>query len=816
MRLIWKIIKIGFFFFLLTFAILAYFVYKVYISLPDPAQIINDAGFQQSSNIYDRTGKILLYQVSDKVKRTVIAEDKIPSYLKLAVIAAEDNNFYSHKGLSFRGVIRAAITDLKGLSISQGGSTITQQFVRNYFLTREKTIQRKVKEILLTYKIENQYDKDKILYFYLNQIPFGSNIYGVQEAANFYFSKNVEDINLAEAAILAAIIRAPSVYSPYGQNPLILKKRQEYVLQRMQELGFINKDDGNEAKYQTIKFSKPNIKILAPHFVMQVIDLIDKQFGKDFLEKNGLKVITTLDYHLQEKAEQILKKWYDNLSKDWNFDNMALVSIDPKTGQVLDLVGSKDYFDIESQGNFNVATLGLRQPGSAIKPLVYATLFEKGYTSDTILFDAETNFSNDPVNPYIPKNYDLKNRGPVLIKEALAGSLNVPAVKALYLADLNIVAKFAKKAGLDSLDIQKTGLSLVLGGGAVKLVDLTNLYAILGNDGIKNDLNYILKIEDSSGNTIYDITQNETRVFSAQTSRILSSILSDNSLRTPVFGENSYLKVKDFNVAVKTGTSQDFKDAWTIGFTPTIATGVWIGNNDYKKAMKKGADGSKIAAPVMNDFMSYALKIVGSENFLYPDKINTSKFFLNGQFYNEKIVNIDSVSGKLATQFTPQESIKKVSYKEIHNELYWLKRSDPQGDFPQDPTSDPQFNNWETPVIKWARENFKEPFNNPAPTETDNIHTKDSQPQININLLNIDASGFLTLNLNVNSKNKISKINLYINNDLIETFYNSLASYNSKIPEKYLTKNDSSNLNIKVEAIDVYYNKKTEERSINI
>ncbi len=805
-----KLIKLGVLIGFAVATVVIYIAYKTYHELPDPAKIINSVGFQQGSQIYDRTGKTLLYKIAGDIKRTFISEKEIPNILRLAIIAAEDDQFYTHKGISIKGVLRALWHNFRDLSFSEGGSTITQQFVRNYFLTREKTLSRKLKEILLTYKLERQYTKDEILHFYLNQIPFGSNVYGVEEAARFYFSKSAGDLNLAESSILAALIKAPSTYSPYNYNPQNLKKRQEYILQRMEALGFITKKEREEAQYQTVVFSKPNIVIKAPHFVMHVVQLLEEKFGKGFLEKNGLKIITTLDFSLQQTAEDLIIKHFDRLHQEWKFDNIALVAIDPKSGDVLSLVGSKNYF-AEKDGAFNVVTQGLRQPGSSIKPLIYATLFEKGYTPETILFDVKTNFSTDPTKTYIPQNYDLKERGPVMIKEALAQSLNIPAIKALYLAGLDNVGRYAKRTGLESLDVQKTGLSLVLGGGAVRLIDLVGLYAIFANDGIKNPPIFIKQILDNANNVVWEAQPNENRVFSAQSSRIISSILSDNNLRAPIFGENSYLKIPNFNVAVKTGTSQDFRDAWAIGFTPTVAAGVWIGNNNYD-SMKPGADGSKIAAPLLNEFMNFALKTIGSEEFLPYTPIETKKFILNGLFFKENLLKIDTISNKLATEFTPPETTKTLSYKEIHSELYWLKKDAPQDDPPINPSTDPQFQLWEDAVIDWATKNFKEPFNIKPVEEYDDIHTLDSRPQITIHNISLNQNRFLNLDVSINAKNKLKETNIFVDDELVGSFYSSSINETLTLPDHLL--NNNKGFSIKIESYDIYFNKAVEERLV--
>ncbi len=720
--------------------------------LPDPEKI-SERQIVQSTKIYDRTGKVLLYDIHGEEKRTVISFDEIPQYVKDATIVTEDANFYHHFGLDFKGIIRALLADLSGRKITQGGSTITQQFLKNAILSPERTFTRKIKEAILAIELELKYSKDEILGFYLNQVPYGSNAYGIEAAAMTFFEKHARDLTLAESALLAVLPQAPSYFSPNGSHPEELKTRQEHILDKMASLGYINEDQAEKAKKEELKFASQTKGIKAPHFVMYIREYLDERYGKDFVEKGGLKVYTTLDFDLQKLAEETVAKYAEYNKKTYNSNNAALVAIDPKTGQILTMVGSKDYFgqpfpkgcvsgkNCLFDPNVNVAVRP-RQPGSSFKPFAYATAFKKGFTPDTIIFDLETEFAVEGAKSYKPKDYDGKFRGPVTFRQGLAQSLNVPSVKVLYLAGVNETLNTAEDLGITTLkDRSRYGLSLVLGGGEVELLEETSAFGVFATEGIKHPLASILKIEDGKGNILEKYEDKQVRVLDEQIARLISDILSDNEARAPIFGSRSKLYLEERPVAVKTGTTQENRDGWTVGYTPSLVIGVWAGNNN-NTPMPKG-DGVYVAAPIWNEFLrkSYELKIQNLENyfnlpketeqFTKPKPIEANKDILNGKFANEVKVKIDKISGKLATEFTPPDLIEEKIYREVHCILYYVDKNNPQGE--GNGRNDSQFNNWEPPVIAWALSPEREErYNISPPQEYENIHTKENQPIIQI------------------------------------------------------------------------------------
>jgi len=558
----------------------AVIVWAITLPIPDFETYFEENIASQSTKFYDRTGEILLYDVKG-IRKTNANFNEISDYIKKATIAIEDSDFYNHGGVKLSSFMRAVLVNLKTGDFSQGGSTITQQVIKNTILTKEKKISRKMKEMVLAFKLEKTMSKDEILSLYLNGSPYGGTIYGVQEASQTFFKKDAKDVTLAEAAYLASLPQAPSFYSPYGNNFAKLEARKNLVLDRMAKLGMINQEEATKAKAEKVKFY-PNegTGIKAPHFVFFVKSYLEEKYGEDNLNDRGLKVITTLDWEMQKKAEQIVKKYGEENASKYNASNAALVAMDPKTGQILSMVGSRDYFNEEIDGAVNITT-SYRQPGSSFKPIVYATAFEKGYTDKTVVFDLPTEF-NTSCSPdgvpgsksskcYMPVNYDAKYLGPVSFRDALAQSRNVPAVKVLYLAGLDDSLRTAKKMGITSLkDKNQYGLTLVLGGGEVSLLEMTNAYGVFANDGLRNPYNPILKIEDEKGEVVEEFQKKEQRVLSDNVSRLISDILTDNVARTPAFGSNSYLYFPNRQVAVKTGTTNDYKDAWIVGYTPTL------------------------------------------------------------------------------------------------------------------------------------------------------------------------------------------------------------------------------------------------------
>ncbi|MBI3459105.1 PBP1A family penicillin-binding protein, partial [Candidatus Azambacteria bacterium] len=618
----------------------------------------------ESTKIYDRTGATLLYDVYSDVKRTSLKSEEIPQKMIDATISIEDRNFLKHGGLSFRSIFRAIGANLFSGKVVQGGSTITQQLIKNSFLTPERTIVRKIKEVILAYQMERQYSKKEIITSYLNTISYGSGAYGIEAASQTFFGKSVKQASLAEMALLAALPKAPSYYSPYGSHLDQLIQRRNSVIDKTAEANLVTLEEALFAKKETPRFIKSRSSIRAPHFVMYIKEYLSNKYGEEFIDKAGLKVITTLDYDLQGIAEEIIKKAGEVNEKKFQAKNAGLVAIDPKTGQVLVMVGSRDYFDVKREGNFNITT-AQRQPGSSFKPIVYALALKKGYTPETVLFDLPTEFnplctlekgSNsliiDSDKCYHPENFDSKYRGPVMLKEAISQSINVASVKLLYLVGVNNAIDFAETLGLTTLkDRSRFGLSLVLGGGEVKLLEMVNAYGVFANDGVKNDLTSILRIEDKNGKIIEEYQPRPQQVLESQYARLLNKILSDNELRVPVFGRTSALYLPDYNVAVKTGTTNAYHDLWTIGYAPNLAAGVWVGNNDNTPMVNRAFSAS-VAAPWWQEFMKQALARLPKEKFVDPAPVSSDKTMLNGKYIAEKVYKIDKVSKKLATDLT--------------------------------------------------------------------------------------------------------------------------------------------------------------------
>jgi 1A family penicillin-binding protein len=746
--------------------------------LPEPGQLI-DRELAQSTKIYDRTGEQLLYEIHGDQQRTLVTLTEMPEYVKWATVAIEDKDFYHHKGFSLWAIARTAFTNvIRGEKA--GASTLTQQLVKNAMLTSEKRYSRKIREVLLAYKMEKKFAKDEILQMYLNEIPYGSTAYGVEAAAQRYFAKSVRDISLAEAAVLAALPQGPSRYSPYGQNLDLLIGRQQYILDQMVEQGYISEDDAEVAKAQDLEFKKQQSNIKAPHFVMYIKEKLEGRYGIKAVEQGGYKIITTLDLYKQEIAEEVITEQAEARLTDYEASNASLVSIDPKTGQILAMVGSKDYFNDEIDGQVNIAT-SLRQPGSSMKPLVYASSFIKGYTPDTILYDVVTNFSNDEANPYEPNNYDLKEHGPVSIRKALAGSLNVPAVKAIYLSGVSNVTDLATDIGYTSLnDPDRYGFSLVLGGAEVKLLEHTNAFAAFAREGLVNPVTGILRVEDSEGNVLEEFEQNDKKVLDGNIARMVNDILSDNNARAYAFGTQNWLTLGSRPVAAKTGTTNDYRDAWTIGYTPSIVTGVWVGNNDNTE-MKRGAAGGVVAAPIWHDYMQKVLGDTPIEQFKKPDIKKTGKAVLDGEVGAPTIVRIDKVSGKLASEFTPPELIEEKMFFEPHSILYYVDKDDPTGDIPENPANDPQFNLWEERVLAWAEKEAASSttasstfiFSSDAPpTEVDDVHLPENIPDLRVitpsnNQVQLEKT--LSVRIDTDSKLGVERVEYYLNDNLFRT-----------------------------------------------
>ena len=738
----------------------------------------------QSTKIYDRTGKILLWDIHKNIRRTVVPFDEISRNLKNATVAIEDSNFYNHHGIDPLAIARSFITNITTGS-TRGGSTISQQLIKNTLLTTEKKYARKIKEALLAFKLEQALPKEEILNIYLNEIPYGGSNYGIETASQSFLGKSAEELTLAESAYLAALPKAPTYYSPYGNNRDELENRKNLVLKRMLKLGFITEDEEKSAKKETVEFiSKGDQSIKAPHFSIFIRSYLEKKYGKDTVERGGLNVITTLDYNLQQKAEELVAKYAEGNVKKFNANNAALVAIDPKTGQILTMVGSKDYFNSENQGNFNVV-LAHRQPGSSIKPFVYATAFKKGYTPDTVVFDLKTEF-NSSCNPdhtpkentntkknecYSPKNYDNIFRGPITLRNAIAQSVNVPSVKTLYLAGLTDSLKTMRDMGITSLnDPDRYGLTLALGGGEVSLLEITGAYSVFANNGNKNQITGILKIEDARGKILEKQSVSPKRVLDKNTALIISDVLSDNNARAPAYGQRSWLYFEDRDVAVKTGTTNDYRDAWSIGYTPNFTLGVWVGNNDNTSMEKKVA--GFIVAPLWNAFFKEALKTLPKEEFEKPKEQEKSKPIFAGEWRGGETYLIDKISKKIATEFTPQELIEEKIITQVHNILYWIDKKNPLGPKPENPEKDSQFELWEKPVRDWVEtQHIQEQTIDDIPKETDDIHKPEFAPKITVSSptqnASYNAENTMVARFSYKSKFGISQADFFLNNSYL-------------------------------------------------
>ncbi len=782
---------------ILSFISLGFIVIGVFVLWASSLNIPDFSSFSsrkviQSTKIYDRTGKIILYDIHKNIKRTVVPFNAISNYVKNATVAIEDDQFYSHIGIKPLAILRAVfIQPLRGKGI-QGGSTITQQVIKNSILTNKREISRKLKEWVLAIKLERVMTKNQILSLYLNEVPYGGNIYGVEEASREFFGKSAKDLTLAESAYLASLPQAPTRYSPYGNNKKELDDRKNLVLNKMLKLHFITTEEYKKAIAEKVKFLPQDpFGIKAPHFVTWVKEYLVKKYGEQKVNEGGLKVITTLNYSLQKKAEKIVKKYGDINVNKFNATNAGMIGIDPKTGQILVMVGSRNYFDRKNEGNFNV-TLAHRQPGSTFKPFVYATAFMEGYTPDTVVFDLKTQFQTtcdsngkplysgvSPKDCYMPKNYDGLYKGPITLRDALAQSRNIPAIKTLYLAGIKNSINTAKKMGITNLgNANEYGLTLVLGGGEVSLLDITSAYSVFANNGIRNHYVSILKVEDNNGNVLEKYTPKPKRVIPEFTAEQISDILSDNVARTPEFGSRSPLYFKGRDVAVKTGTTNNFRDVWTIGYIPSFTLGAWVGNNDNTPMKKKIA--GYIITPMWHAFMKDILDITPIEKFKKLDNLyeNNLKPVLRGIWRGDRTYYIDKISGKLATKYTPKQFKEEKILTQVHNILYWVNKKDPRGNFPIDPEKDYQFNLWEKPVRAWVKKNkIIEETKNIEPKEFDNVHTPELSPIVNIlspiNNSKININQKTDIKTNNIDKYPISKIDFFINN----TFIGSSFSY---------------------------------------
>lgn len=749
---------------LIGLIILTLFSFVIFAKdLPSPNKLTTrDASL--STKIFDRNGK-LLYDIYGEKNRALVKWNELPPYVKDATIAIEDKNFYKHKGFSFTGIGRAFFKILLFQDL-QGGSTITQQVVKNTLLSPERTLTRKMKEFILSLQVERKYTKDEILQIYLNEVPYGGTAWGIEAAAQTYFSKEAKDLSLAEAVVLAGLPQSPSYYSPYGQNPKAYIGRAEDVARRMREDEKITKEQEEQLKKDIpqVKFSNNSQGIFAPHFVFYVKDQLVQKYGEKYVEQGGLKVTTTLDLDLQNKVQSIVKEEVDKLAQH-RAGNGAAVVMDPKNGQVLSMVGSKDYFAKDYDGQVNVA-MALRQPGSALKPFTYATAFKAGYTPSFVLMDVPTEFPGGAGQPpYKPVNYDGKYRGPQQIRFALGNSLNIPAVKMTALVGIKNMLRTAYDSGLKSLEptdenLKRFGLSVTLGGGEVRLLELTNGFGTFADEGVAHEPVSVLKVEDRGGKVLDEYQEEKGKqVIDRGVSFLISHILSDNNARSTVFGTGSFLNVSGKTVAVKTGTTDDKRDNWTVGYTPSVVVGVWVGNNDNSPMNPAIASGVTGATPIWNRAIRAALEGKGNEGFNKPDNVSA--------------LEVDALGGGLPCREYPKRSEYFQKGTEPNRDCLVEKTLDGKEYFvfvEFDPVSTDGRNRWQEGINVWTQSQGDPKYKPPAellaqpnanPDDINVVITKpDDKSKVDF-ALEVEAS--------VETGRKITKVEFYVDDSIKDT-----------------------------------------------
>lgn len=700
--------------------------------LPTPGKL-SASNLSESTKIFDRDG-ILLYDIFQDQNRTYVELKDIPKNLQTATIAIEDKDFYTNQGFSPLAYLRVVRDAILFRRVS-GGSTLTQQLVKNTLLTSERTLPRKIKELILAIQVDKKYSKDQILELYLNIAPYGGTMVGVETASEGYFGKKAKDLNLAESAILAGLPQLPSYYSPTGQNPKAYVGRATDVLRRMQEDGHITKKQETDAvkSLDTVKFLPKGHAIKAPHFAFYVKDLLIKQFGENMVEQGGLQVTTTLDYKLQEKGEEIVQEEVE-AAKSLKVGNGASIALNPKNGEILAMIGSRDFFATESatvkkgekvsfDGQFNVVTQALRQPGSSIKPVTYATALMKGYTASTLLMDTKTVFPNQGEKDYEPHNYDGKFHGPVQMRFALGSSLNIPAVKMLALIGVKNMLSTAYNMGISTFEptsdnVKRFGLSITLGGGEVHMMELASAYSAFANGGYKVEPIAILKVTDRKGKVLYENKEASPRqVLSPEVAFIVSHMLLDNNARLITFGENSYLNIRGREVAVKTGTTDDKRDNWTIGWTPNVLVATWVGNND-NSPMGNVASGVTGAAPIWRRIILEALKGKPNEDFEQPKNVTAVTIDALGgglpvdgqktraEFYVKGTEPQGPASIYKELKVSKEDKNKLASDSEVAKNEFEMRKFIIFSE--NDPFSGDGKNRWQEGINEWLNENHKD------------------------------------------------------------------------------------------------------------
>lgn len=751
----------------------------VALTLPSPDKIVRSEGF--STKILDRNGKVL-YDIYENERRTAISLSEIPNYVKEATIAIEDKNFYTHQGFDPFGMLRG-LSRIFTKGYAQGGSTLTQQLVKNVLLTQERSILRKIREFVLALEIERRFSKDEILTMYLNEIPYGGTAFGIEAASEVYFGKKASELTLTESAILAGFPQRPSLYSPYSSDPEAYIARTKEVLRRMREEGNITKDDeeASAASLPYVKFQERGASFKAPHFVFYVQKILEERYGTNALEQGGLKVTTTLDLSLQEKAQEIVAEEISKV-KGQKITNGAAVVLNPETGEILAMVGSRDFNDPDYDGQVNVA-MSPRQPGSAMKPFTYVTALKKGYTASTLLMDVPTKFPGGANQPdYEPVNYDGKFRGPIQFRYALANSINVAAVKMLAMVGIKDVLTVAYDMGIATLPptedtLKRVGLSLTLGGGEVRLLELSSAYAPFMNKGYKVEPSSILKVEDRKGNALEESTpEKKGRVISEGEAYLIYDILSDNKARSEVFGTNSLLNIAGYKIAVKTGTTNDRRDNWTVGGNRVVLVGVWVGNND-NSPMLSVTSGVSGASPIWRRIILEAIKDKPNPEVSPSSEIKTvavdavsgyashdgfvsrNEIFIKGREPLEDSVHVKlkvcKTDGKLATP----ADILGGNYEE--KEFFVFKEEDPTAGLSGQ-------NRWQEGILSWlssqSDSRYQPPFDycgTGNPVSVDFISPRDQDSNL---------SSPVTVKIKADSTSDISEVSLFVDGSKVRSF----------------------------------------------
>lgn len=757
--------------------------------LPEPGKIKRSSGF--STTFYDRNDKVI-YEMYKDQNRIPVSLNNISDYVKKATVSIEDKDFYKHGGVSTKGILRAFVSSILKRRV-EGGSTLTQQLIKNVLLTPERTPTRKIKEFVLASEIEKRYTKDQILEMYLNEAPYGGTFWGIEAAAKGYFGKSAKELSLVESAVLAGLPQLPSVYSPFIGKKGAYIGRTKAVLRRMKDDKVITPEQEKKAlsDLEKIQFNKEELAITAPHFVFYLTDQLTKQFGKDILDK-GIKVKTTIDLDIQKEAEKIVFEEIEKI-KSLDATNGSAVVIDNEKGTMLAMVGSYNFND-DQYGRYNTAT-ALRQPGSAIKPITYATALEKGYTASTVIMDVKTTFPSQGEKDYTPENYDGTYRGPSQLRFALGNSLNVPAVKVLAMIGISDFLQKAYDFGLTTFEptrenLNRFGLSITLGGGETRLVDLTNAYAAIGRGGNAQNLVSVTEIQDYNGKTIFkEKEQPKKQVISKEVAFILSHILSDNNARKDVFGTRSYLNIPGKTVAAKTGTTNDKRDNWAVGFTKSVSVGVWVGNNDNRPMNPKISSGATGASPIWYKLMVYSLGKFDDGIMDKPDGVEAvevdaflgglpvsgqpkrSEYFVTGTAPKDispyyKKLKISKSTGKIANDV----EVKLGDYEE--KEFIVIKEDDP--------ISKDGKNRWQEAIDLWLSAQSDQKYHYPTEISTAkgdelSVQIKDPQDKSRIN------SSSITIKAKIVSIDTLVKTELFIDGTVVKSFSPDVREINEQI-----------------------------------